>query len=632
MRSDESLLKKLDADLSTGVAQPDLTRGVLHTPKEKPLPDDWEPMPTPPPEDPYEKIMKQRKKQQSLFKKFFIASCVFVLLAGGVFAYSLFTGTARLSGENIQLNVLTKTVADSGEEISVRVTVINENPVPMENTRLIFKYPTGNTRNADATRDISRNIGTVNPGEVRDEVFDIALFGEQGVEKPLTAVVEYRLQGSNALFEKITQAPITLRSSVASIIINTQDSLLSGQTIPFRLVVAGNSTSIVRNALLVADYPEGCSFVRSDRNPTLDQNVWYLGDLQPGQQHEFVVDIACSGISESEKTVRFSLGSQSPTNERIIESIYASSLKVVKIGAAFLATSIRINGTPFDSTVSIQQNRDITIAIDWENTTDRVIANAQVMLHLSGDVFDQNRVNPASGFYDSNNRTIIWSANENAAFRAIQPGDKGQLTARVATLGGFSSLATLDLGVSLQGVFAGGVQESIPYAVTAKVPISTDAQFVSEVLHYSGSLQNSGPMPPKVGQETTYTVRWNITNSTNVLNNAVVKTTLPTGINWKGAISPQGENAALQYNSVTREVTWNVGNVSVGQNARTVSFQLGIIPVSGQVGSSPQLTQNTVFTAVDSITRTSVNQTRQPSTTQISVDTTRPGANGRVVQ
>src|SRR5690606_36507934 len=100
-----------------------------------------------------------------------------------------------------------------------------------------------------------------------------------------------------------------------------------------------------------------------------------------------------------------------------------------------------------------------------------------------------------------------------------------------------------------------------------KVPISTDAQFVTEVLHYSSPITNTGPMPPQVGQETTYTIRWNISNSTNVLNNATVRTVLPTGIVWKDVVVPQSERSLMQYNTVTREIVWNAGTIPVGQNA-----------------------------------------------------------------
>src|SRR5690606_33533240 len=114
-------------------------------------------------------------------------------------------------------------------------------------------------------------------------------------------------------------------------------------------------------------------------------------------------------------------------------------------------------------------------------------------------------------------------------------------------------------------------------------------------------------------------------NSTNVLNNATVRTVLPTGIVWKDVVVPQSERSLMQYNTVTREIVWNAGTIPVGQNAKSVSFQLGITPVTNQIGNAPVLTQAITMTAIDSVTRTTVNQSKQPLTTQTSTDTSRPG-------
>jgi hypothetical protein len=58
----------------------------------------------------------KRVQQKSLFKKMFIGACVFALIAVGAFAFSLFTGRARLTGENVVVSVQTKTFADSGDK------------------------------------------------------------------------------------------------------------------------------------------------------------------------------------------------------------------------------------------------------------------------------------------------------------------------------------------------------------------------------------------------------------------------------------------------------------------------------------------------------------------------------------
>lgn len=633
MNSDESFLKKLDTDLSTGNAVIDNRRGILHQVREKPVVDNWQKdvQDFPVEEDPYEKIMKKRMQQQTFFKKMFITACVFALIAGGVFIYSLFNGKAQLSGENVQVTVLAKTFADSGEEVSVRVTVINENPVPMEKARLILKYPLGTARDPQATRDIERDLGTVNPGEIRDETFSVELFGEQGTEKQLTALVEYQLQDSNATFEKIGQSSLTLRSSVASIVVTGPESILSGQIVPLRLVLSGNSSAVVQNTLLVTNYADGCIYEQSDTAPTLDKNIWFLGDLQPGTQKEINLTLRCSGIVNTEKLIQFSLGKQSDANERVIESVYTNNRHIVRLNQAFLATTLVIGGKAFDGTVAIQQNRDVPIEINWENTSDVSINNAKIILQLSGNAYDPSRVRAGAGFFDSNNNTVVWTQNEIPQLQSIQPGQKGQFGITLASRPGLNSLATLDLAVSLEGILFGGKVERVVDAISVKVPVTTDVQLIPRVLYHSGPLQNSGPIPAKVGSETTYTIIWQIANSTNPVTQTTVRATLPTGIIWKNVVAPVTESGTVTYNTVTREIVWNAGTMPVGQEARSVAFKLGITPTTAMVGTVPNITSDMTLTTTDSVTKTIINQTKRALTTRTTGDTSPVGADGKIV-
>ncbi len=630
--SDESFLKNLDTDLSSGRVRPDDVRGIIHAPKMKPVADHWNPEPLPPEEDPYEKIMKKRKQQQSFFKKLFIFSVLFVMVAGGVFVYSLFNGKARLSGDHIQVDVSVKPFADSGEELSVQVRMINQNPVPVENARLILKYPTGNARNPDATRDINRDLGILNPGEVRDELFTINLYGEQGTVKNITALVEYRITGSTAIFEKTTQAPVELRSAIASLVVQAPPGTLSGQVVPFRITASGNSSSVVKNTIIIAEYPDGCTYQNADRQPTYDGNIWVLGDLQPGTQQEFTVNLFCSGLVNTEKAVRFSLGSQDPQNERLMESVYTTVLSAVAINETFLATELFVNGVRFSETTAVQPGSDVTFTIRWKNTLSEPINNAVVRMSIDGNAVNLNRLQANNGFYDSNNRIILWTGNEVTQFRSVQPGQEGELIVRVGVLSGLGATAKINTSISIEGFIRGGQQESVNNVIVASIPVSTEVQFVTESLHYSGPIQNSGAMPPKVGQKTTYTVSWKLSNSANILNTAQVKTTLPTGLSWENVVVPSAESGRLQYNSVTREIVWNIGDLPVGQDIRTVAFKVGVTPVMTNIGSVVNLTSDIQLTAFDSVTRTTVNQTKRPVTTRTNVDTIMTGANGIVVQ
>ena len=107
MNPDESFLKKLDTDLSTGKVTPDMRRSTLHREKQRPVADDWvSASESAASDDPYANLTMKRTQQKSLFKKFFVAACVFAVVAVGVFMFTFLTGRARLTGEQDRKSVV----------------------------------------------------------------------------------------------------------------------------------------------------------------------------------------------------------------------------------------------------------------------------------------------------------------------------------------------------------------------------------------------------------------------------------------------------------------------------------------------------------------------------------------------
>jgi hypothetical protein len=114
-------------------------------------------------------------------------------------------------------------------------------------------------------------------------------------------------------------------------------------------------------------------------------------------------------------------------------------------------------------------------------------------------------------------------------------------------------------------------------------------------------MQNSGPIPPKADNESTYTISWTLTNTVNDASLVVVSAQLPVYVSWKGETLPSTES--ISYDPNTRKVTWNVGNVSFGTgfiySPKQVSFKVGIIPSVNHVGSSPEILLPSSFSAKD---------------------------------
>ncbi len=99
---------------------------------------------------------------------------------------------------------------------------------------------------------------------------------------------------------------------------------------------------------------------------------------------------------------------------------------------------------------------------------------------------------------------------------------------------------------------------------------------------------------------------------------------------------PQAEVANVTYNTVTREVVWNVGDVAAGTGsntpARTLSFKVGVTPGANQLSTSPDLTGEVMMTGTDTFTGSTISLKKRTMTTQLLNDLSTVGANGKVVQ
>ena len=108
-------------------------------------------------------------------------------------------------------------------------------------------------------------------------------------------------------------------------------------------------------------------------------------------------------------------------------------------------------------------------------------------------------------------------------------------------------------------------------------------------------------MPPKAEKETTYTVIWTVTNTSNKVKNAKVSAILPIYTKWLSKTAPDSEH--ISYNLQNSEIIWDLGDVPAGAGidspAREVAFQISFLPSVSQIGSTPVILSGAVLTGTD---------------------------------
>jgi hypothetical protein len=196
--------------------------------------------------------------------------------------------------------------------------------------------------------------------------------------------------------------------------------------------------------------------------------------------------------------------------------------------------------------------------------------------------------------------------------------------------------AQIEMTITTKGerILESGSTEQVSAVETRKITLATDLSLTSRLVRSVGSLENSGPIPPKVDVPTTYTVIWNLTNSFNQVSNVEVRATLPSYVKWTGLKSP--DNESFSFNQVTNEVVWNAGsvlpNTGFGSAKKEVAFQIEFLPSVSQISQTPYLVGEASLTATDKVTGQKIQSKAGAINTNFSSDSTYKESDDRVVQ
>ena len=316
-----------------------------------------------------------------------------------------------------------------------------------------------------------------------------------------------------------------------------------------------------------------------------------------------------------------------------MDVIYSSILQKILIVKPFLDARILVDSQ--DKTEYVVSSGEVINAeIAWANNLPTRIIDGQIIVNLSGNVFDESTVNSNNGFYDSVNNQIIWDRNSIPQLAEINPGENGIVTFnfKPRSLVGALIIAEnpqISVKVSIKGrePLLGSTYNDINNFSEKIIKVSSDFQIVSSAYFLSGN------MPPKAETETNYIVTWTLSNSVNDIIQAEARSALPIYVKWGGLVSGQNDN--LIFNEVTREVIWKIGSVSPGTGVsvnREISFIVSLNPSLSQLNSVPQLMREVYLSGTDSFTNTLVKNIHASITTLLMNDPNFDQRNARVVQ
>jgi hypothetical protein len=576
----------------------------------------------------------QEEKVESNFQlpyvKIFFGALVFFVLAL-IFVFSkFFLGTNVVSGNKIDILVSGPVSVAGGEELPLNIQIKNNNSADLKAVDLLVEYPDGTKSAVDQSVDMKRyseTIGDISVGKSENRLIKSVLFGEENSQKTIKITVEYKISGSNSVFSKEKDFNVLIGSSPINISVSNPTEVNTNQPTDFSIKVTSNSVNIVKNLVLKIEYPFGFNFLSSDPSAiNSDNSVFDLGDLAPGATRIIKVTGNLQGQDGEQRAFKFNVGTKNASDNTVIDTLLASYMSTISLKKSSVGLSVSINQDTSDN-IAIDANSKNTVGLYWKNNLTESLNNLSIEVKLAGKTLNEESITVDNGYYDSSNNTIIFDKSSNPDFDTIGSSAEGNLGFDFSTLlpsanpsvsFGNSSI-TFDITVS--GYRSGSPQE-VFYSGTKTVKVSSNLNLLSRGFRTYGPFENSGPFPPKVNNETTYTIIWTASDSFNDIKNAKVSAILPVGVTWTGYTDPTKEN--ITYDKNSSQVVWNIGDmesgIGVNKSPRKVSFQVSITPSISQYGYLIGLVNEATISGTDAYTGAQLVETKPAVTTDVTSD------------
>ncbi|MDB5245508.1 MAG: hypothetical protein JWN90_613 [Parcubacteria group bacterium] len=574
----------------------------------------WTPPPPPPPPKPH----------MSWTLRFLIGTGIFFVLAGAVAAALVIYGGRTISSDHVVITITTPspTIA-SGDTVPIVITVHNGNPTAMNDANVYVTLPPGTRSGTDANAELSQyadTIGTVSAGGDSTRTVQAKLFGTEHQVLQIPVRVEYHVTGSSALYVANKQYEVTVSTSPISVQVQTLSESASGQPLTLSVIVRSNATTPLNDLSVVAEFPFGFSLASATPKPA-QGSYFVLGALAPGEEKVIKITGVLTGESADQRVFRFTAGSANPDGTSTLGVTYSNGSATVSLTKPFLATSLSLNGQAADATTAIP-GAPFSALLSWQNSLTVPLTDASIQVALSGNALDTSAIKGGTGFYRSSDKTVIFSKDTNGSLATLQAGDSGVGSFSFAVksesqLAGVTN-PSLTLTVSATGKYSqqGNAPQSLTSTLTRTIKINTNVALTSTLSRTGGTVANTGPVPPKAGTETTYTVQLSARNSLNSVGGAKMTAVLPAYVRFVAPQTVAGASNPITYDDSSRTVIWNVGDVNPKATA-TASFQIAFLPSTSQNGTSPIVLGAQTFTGTDRFTQSQVTSTGPALTSEL---------------
>ncbi len=558
--------------------------------------------------------LRYQKKYRLKFehaKKLFVFDLILLLtimalIGSGAFWFTYNPGVANLVYLSIKPSA-PKTM--SGEYITYNLFYKNASAVTLTGVQLKLNFPVGFILDKTAPETNSADFIFTLPNLAPQAQNSLAvsgwIYGTPNKEENITATLSYFQEKRQRVEEKNTLLIKILRGSVLESQISAPSFISANQTVTLTLILKNNSEkplTKIRLPLLQATalFPTAATVNLG----LVENNVWQIEYLEPKTSAEIKITLGNNAAGRPQKLTAVFIPSLNINKTDLPQSAIEHTFKV-----AYPRVALTLNWQ--NQKDALAPGEVAVLQISAKNTGNINLENTTLSLPLPAALVDNNRLAKLNLGQIQNQ---IWkiTGEQLAGLKNFPTAEELNYNLQIPLAflpqGGTDLTFTPTLTLLAEPT---GTTDSIfnAEAIAPTLKIGTQVSLQPEARYFTkeGDQLGRGPLPPQVGKETKYWILIPIINSTSKIKDLKLNAVLPDYLSWTCKTSVSHGNKP-EFSDNAKKISWTLNSLPAHTQAG-VYFEVAWIPTAEQIGATPLLLKNIIFSAVDSYIGAAINKT-----------------------
>lgn len=563
-------------------------------------------------------------------KKAIFSWVIFLAIFAAIFTYIVYwNNTREIKGEGVILQISGDDKVVSGNQVKLTIKYQNKQNIKIKNLELRINYPKDFyyiSAIPEATT-LSFNVWKLDdlkPNQSGQIELVGQVVGDPDTKTSLDATLSYEPTNFNSNLEVKASKDIEIAKSLMDFSFDGPSEVNANDRVVYTIKYKNISDADLNNFRVRLESPSNFVLIDASGDAKLDsENTWLIDNLKKDEEKT----ITLTGIFDLEEnsttTMKAILEVKSLISDNPLINqdalgwySYKELSKDIKLIQPPVNLKLSVNDKLIDN--AINWGDQMNYVINYKNISDAPIENVSVKVKIDSDYIDfKNLQDDYGGVYDKNDNTITWDKSSIPSLAKINSNQDGRIKFNLKLQNfkdDFISKNNYSVTSSVEFYYGKNSENKLSSnLIVNKITTPVDFSIFSRYYDESGKAVGSGPIPPIVGEATTYQVLWKFKPKTNNLSSIAIKSTLGDNVDWGEGTVLDGQD--LSFNEATKQIVWQIDNAEKNKEY-SVKFNLIITPENKNIGRPMILVNAAVFSAQDDYSKAIINLSKNPLTTE----------------